>query len=59
MLSIDMFLCKIKGNGPRRNICQKRLSKQLAINKMCAGLDMWRVLNIGERITIMNFTKRH
>ena len=45
---------KSKGNGPRKNICQKRLSKRLDINKICGGF-----INIRERIKIMKFTKRH
>ena len=42
------------GNGRRRNICQKRLSERLDINKICGGF-----INIRERIKIMWFTKRH
>ena len=45
---------KTQRNGPRKNICQKRLSKRLDINKMCGGF-----INIRERTTIMKFTKRH
>ena len=45
---------KSKGNGQRRNICQKRLSERLDINKICGGF-----INIRERIKIMWFTKRH
>ena len=36
------------GNGLRRNICQKRLSERLDINKICGGF-----INIRERIQIM------
>ena len=54
MLLIDMFLRKSKGNGLRRNICQKRLSERLYINKICGGFT-----NIRERINIMKFTKIH
>ena len=32
-----MFLCKSKGNGLKRNICQKRRSERLDINKICGG----------------------
>ena len=52
MLSIDLFLRKSKGNGLRRNICQKRLSERLDINKICGGF-----INIRERIKIMKFKK--
>ena len=34
---IDMFLRQRKGNDLRRNICQKRLSERLDINKGCGG----------------------
>ena len=54
MLLIDMFLRKSKGNDLRRNICQKRLSEILDINKICGGF-----INIRERIKIMKVTKRH
>ncbi len=44
-----LFLWKGKGNGRRRNICQKRLSERLDIrldiNKICEGF-----INIRERI---------
>ena len=53
--AIDSFVpMKSKGNGRRRNICQKRLSERLDINKICGGF-----INIRERIKIMWFTKRH
>ena len=54
--AIDSFvpMKKSKGNGRRRNICQKRLSEGLYINKICGGF-----INIRERIQIMWFTKRH
>ena len=53
--AIDSFVpIKSKGNGRRRNICQKRLSERLDINKICGGF-----INIRERIKIMWFTKRH
>ena len=51
---IVMFLRKSKGNDRRRNICQKRLSERLDINKICGGF-----INIQERIQITRFTKRH
>ena len=54
MLLIVLFLRKSKGNSLRRNICQKRLSERLDINKICGGF-----INIRERITIMKFTKKH
>ena len=54
MLLIDMFLCKSKGNGLRRNICQNRLSEILDINKICGGF-----INIREGIKIMKFRRRH
>ena len=40
--------------GLRRNICQKRLSERLDINKICG-----RFINIRERMQIMMLTKRH
>ena len=53
--AIDSFVpMKKQGNGRRRNICQKRLSERLDINKICGGF-----INIRERIKIMWFTKRH
>ena len=45
---------KSKGNGRRRNICQKGLSERLDINKICGGF-----INIRERIKITWFTRRH
>ena len=51
---LDMFLWKSRVSGPRRNICQKRLSERLDINKISGGC-----INIWEKITIMMFTKRH
>ena len=50
MLLIDIS----KGNVLRRNICQKRLSERLDINKICGGC-----INIPEMIKIMKFTRRH
>ena len=32
-----MFLCKSKGNGLKRNICQRKHSERLDINKICGG----------------------
>ena len=43
-----------QGKRSQKNICQKRLSKRLDINKICGGF-----INIRERIKIMKFTKRH
>ena len=54
MLLIDILLGKSKGNGLRRNICQKRLSERLDINKICG-----RFISIREMITIMKFTRKH
>ena len=54
MQLIVMFLCKSKGNGLKRNICQKRRSERLDINKICGGF-----INIRGRIKIMMLTKRH
>ena len=51
---IVMFLRKSMGNDRRRNICQKRLSERLDINKICGGF-----INIRERINIIRLTKRH
>ena len=45
---------KSKGNGLKRNICQKRRSERLDINKICGGF-----INIRGRITITMLTKRH
>ena len=45
MLLIVLFLRKSKGNGRRRNICQKRLSERLDINKICGGF-----INIREEV---------
>ena len=42
-----------QGKGPRRNICQKRLSEILDINKICGGF-----INIRLRIKIMKFIKK-
>ena len=56
--AIDSFVPMKKqgkrSKGRRRNICQKRLSERLDINKICGGF-----INIRERIKIMWFTKRH
>ena len=53
--AIDSFVpMKKQGNGRRRNICQKRLSERLDINKTCGGF-----ISIRERIKIVWFTKRH
>ena len=53
--AIDSYVpMKKQGNGLRRNICQKRLSERLDINKICGGF-----INIRERIQIMMLTKRH
>ena len=54
--AIDSFVpMKKQGKrSKRRNICQKRLSERLDINKICGGF-----INIRERIKIMWFTKRH
>ena len=54
MLLIVMFPRKSKGNCIKRNICQRRLSKRLDINKVCGGF-----INIRERLKIMKFTKKH
>ena len=51
---LKLFLWNSIGNGPRRNICQKRFSKRLYINTICGGC-----ISIRERIKIMTFTKRH
>ena len=45
---------KKQGKRSRKSICQNRLSKRLAINKICGGF-----IYIRERIRIMKFTKRH
>ena len=47
-----MFMWKSKGNGLRRNICLKRRSERLDINKICGGF-----INIRKRINIMKFTQ--
>ena len=49
---VPMNICK--GNGLKRNICQRRLSKRLVINKGCGGF-----INIRGRLKIMKFTKKH
>ena len=54
MLLTDMCLCKGKGNGLIRNICQNKLLERLYINKMCGGC-----INIRERIKIMKLTRSH
>ena len=41
-------ILRSKGNGLRRNICQKKLSERLYINEICGGF-----INIQERIQIM------
>ena len=52
--AIDSYVpMKSKGNGRRRNICQKRLSERLDIKKICGGF-----INIRERIKIRMLTKR-
>ena len=53
MQFIVMFLWKSKGNGLRRNICQKRLSERLYINKICGGF-----INIREMIQNRMITER-
>ena len=53
MQLIFMFLCKSKGNGLKRNTCQKRLSERLDISKICGGF-----INIRGRIKMMMLTKR-
>ena len=44
------------GNGLRKNICQKRISERVGINKICGGFinkdGLW------ERIKITKFTKK-
>ena len=45
---------KKKGNGLKRNICQRRHSEKLDINRICGGF-----INIQGRIKIMMLTKRH
>ena len=46
--AIDRYVpMKSMGNGLRRNICQKRLSERLDINKICGGF-----IIIRERIKI-------
>ena len=52
--AINRYVLMKKQGKPRRNICQKRLSKRLDINKICGGF-----INIRERLQIMKFTKRH
>ena len=53
--AIDSYVpIKSKGNGLKRNICQKRRSERLNINKICCGF-----INILGRIKIMMLTKRH
>ena len=53
--AVDSYVpMKSKGNGRRRNICLKRLSQRLDINKICDGF-----INIRERIQIMMLTERH
>ena len=52
--AIDSFVPMKKQGEQLRNICQKRLSERLDINKICGGF-----INIRERIKIMWFTKRH
>ena len=53
--AIDRYvLLKSKGYGLRRNICQKRLSERLDINKI--GL-RGGFINIWEMIKIMKFTR--
>ena len=53
--AIDSFdPMKKQGKRRRRNICQKRLSERLDIDKIGGGF-----INIRERIKIMWFTKRH
>ena len=53
--AIDRYVpMKSKGNGLRRNICQKRLSERLGMNKLCGGF-----INIRERIKITKFTRKH
>ncbi len=54
VLLIDMCLRKSKGNVLRRNICQKRPSERLDINKRCGEF-----VNIRERIKILRLTRRH
>ena len=44
---------KSKGNG-LRNLCQKRLSERLDLNKICGVF-----INIREMLKIMKFTRRH
>ena len=53
MQLIVMFLCKSKGNGLRRNICQTRISERLDINKICGGF-----INILERVNSMRLIQR-
>ena len=53
--AIDSYVpMKSKGNGLKRNICQKRRTERLDINKICGGF-----INIRGRIKIMMLTKRH
>ena len=49
--AIDRYVpMKKQGKGLRRNICQKRLSERLGINKLCGGF-----INIREMIQIKNY----
>ena len=52
--AIDSYVPMKKGIRLKRNICQKRRSERLDINKICAGF-----INIRGRIKIMMLTKRH
>ena len=45
---------KKQGKRSKKNICQKRRSERLDINKICGGF-----INIRGRIKIMMLTKRH
>ena len=53
--AIDSYVpMKSKGNGLKRNICQKRRPERLDTNKICCGF-----INIRGRIKIVMLTKRH